>query len=57
MATNQMKAAGKIYEPVTYGGAGHGFMRAGEDPANTNPANKKARDEAFKRWLELMKKI
>ena len=32
-----MKAAGKKYDPVTYDGAGHGFMRAGEDPANTNP--------------------
>ena len=30
--TAAMKAAGKIYEPVTYDGAGHGFMRAGEDP-------------------------
>jgi carboxymethylenebutenolidase len=29
-----MKAAGKKYDPVTYDGAGHGFMRAGEDPAN-----------------------
>ena len=27
-----MKAAGKIHEPVTYEGAGHGFMRAGEQP-------------------------
>src|SRR6202042_1021832 len=27
-----MKAAGKTYEPVTYEGAGHGFMRAGEAP-------------------------
>src|SRR4029079_14662139 len=27
-----MKAAGKTYEVVTYEGAGHGFMRAGEDP-------------------------
>src|SRR5258706_14661571 len=25
-----MKAGGKTYEPVTYDGAGHGFMRAGE---------------------------
>jgi len=56
-ATDAMKAAGKTYEPVTYEGAGHGFMRAGEDPGNTNTANKKARDEAFKRWLELLKKI
>ena len=31
-AVDAMKAAGKKYEPVTYEGAGHGFMRAGEDP-------------------------
>ena len=35
--TEAMKAAGKKYEPVTYDGAGHGFMRAGEDPTNTVP--------------------
>ena len=55
-ATDQMKAAGKTYEPVTYDGAGHGFMRAGEAP-DANDANKKARDDAFKRWLDLLKKI
>jgi carboxymethylenebutenolidase len=43
-----MKKAAKTFEPVTYPGAGHGFMRAGEDPANTVEANKKARDEAWK---------
>jgi carboxymethylenebutenolidase len=52
-----MKEVGKRYEPVTYEGAGHGFMRAGEDPANTVEANKKARDEAWVRWKELLKKI
>jgi carboxymethylenebutenolidase len=52
-----MKKAGKKYEPVTYEGAGHGFMRAGEDPSNTNPANKKAHDEAWQRWLTLLKSI
>jgi carboxymethylenebutenolidase len=52
-----MKEAGKRFEPVTYEGAGHGFMRAGEDPANTVEANKKARDEAWVRWKELLKKI
>jgi carboxymethylenebutenolidase len=51
-----MKAAGKTYEPVTYDGAGHGFMRAGEAP-DANDANKKARDAAFQRWLGLMKGI
>jgi carboxymethylenebutenolidase len=55
-ATDQMKAAGKTYEPVIYDGAGHGFMRAGEAP-DANDANKKARDGAFQRTLELLKKI
>jgi len=49
-----MKAAGKTYEPVTYEGAGHGFMRAGETPDDTNPANKKAREDAWKRWKSLL---
>jgi carboxymethylenebutenolidase len=56
-ATEQMKKAGKTYDPVTYEGAGHGFMRAGEDPGDNNPANKKARDEAWTRWKALLKKI
>ncbi len=43
-----MKKAGKAYEPITYDGAGHGFMRAGEAP-DASPENKKARDEAFTR--------
>jgi carboxymethylenebutenolidase len=55
--TDAMKKAKKRYEPVTYEGAGHGFMRAGEDPANTNPANTKARTEAWQRWLALLKKM
>ena len=50
----KMKAAGKKYEPVTYEGAGHGFMRAGEDPGG-NEANKKAHDEGWQRWLKLLK--
>jgi carboxymethylenebutenolidase len=53
--TAAMKSAGKKYDPVTYEGAGHGFMRAGEDPANTNPDNKKARDQGWERWLKLLK--
>jgi carboxymethylenebutenolidase len=51
-----MKKAGKTYEPVTYEGAGHGFMRAGEEPG-ANEANKKAREEAWKRIKDLLKKI
>jgi carboxymethylenebutenolidase len=51
-----MKKAGKTYEPKIYDGAGHGFMRAGEAP-DTNAANKKAREDAWKRWKELLQKI
>jgi carboxymethylenebutenolidase len=51
-----MKKAGKTYEPVTYDDAGHGFMRAGEEP-NAQDANKRARNQAWERWLALLKKI
>jgi carboxymethylenebutenolidase len=51
----QMKAAGKTYDPVTYDGAGHGFMRAGEAP-DANDANKKARADAWVRWKSLLGK-
>jgi carboxymethylenebutenolidase len=51
-----MKAAGKTYEPVVYAGAGHGFMRAGEDPSG-NAANKKAREDAWKRVKEILRKL
>jgi carboxymethylenebutenolidase len=50
-----MKAAGKTYEPVTYEGAGHGFMRAGEDPTNTVSGNKTAREQGFARLVKLLK--
>jgi len=53
--TAAMKAAGKKYEPVTYDGAGHGFMRAGEDPTNTVPGNKTAREDGFARLVKLLK--
>jgi len=49
-----MKAAGKKFEPVTYDGAGHGFMRAGEAPDAT-PENKKAREEGLARLEKLLK--
>jgi carboxymethylenebutenolidase len=74
-STEAMKTAGKKYDPVTYDGAGHGFMRAGEDPANDAAAkttgddpdakkkhdmavaNKKAHDEGWDRWLQLLKSL
>jgi carboxymethylenebutenolidase len=55
-STELMKSAGKTYEPVIYEGAGHGFMRAGEAP-DANPANKKAREEAWARWKQLLGKL
>jgi carboxymethylenebutenolidase len=51
-----MKQEGKSYDPMTYEGAGHGFMRDGEDPAGKEP-NKKARDEAWTRWKSILGKI
>ena len=44
-----MKAAGKKYDPVTYEGAGHGFMRAGEDPANDAASKNTADDPESKK--------
>ncbi|HET9743826.1 MAG TPA: dienelactone hydrolase family protein [Terriglobales bacterium] len=54
-AKEDMKAAGKTYDPVVYDDAGHGFMRAGEAPDATE-GNKKAHEDAWKRWKDLLKK-
>ncbi|MGO4881558.1 MAG: dienelactone hydrolase family protein [Bryobacteraceae bacterium] len=50
-----MKALGKKYDAVTYEGAGHGFMRAGEQPDATE-GNSKARNEAWVRVKEILAK-
>ena len=55
-STELTKKAGKTYEPVTYDEAGHGFMRAGEAP-DANEPNKKAREEAWKRWKTILGKL
>ena len=62
-----MKALSRQYDPVTYEGAGHGFMRAGDASPPANEAdqkmrddysgNRKARDEAWVRWKTLLAKI
>jgi len=54
--TEAMKEAGKTYEQVTYEGAGHGFMRSGEDPSGS-AADKDAQIKAWERWKNLLKKI
>jgi len=66
-AMNELK---KKFEPVTYDGAGHGFMRAGDapEPTDTTAAdyqkqldawrfNRSARDEAWTRWKKLLAAI
>lgn len=65
--TEAMKELKKPYDIVTYEGAGHGFMRAGDAPEpgadasqqmrDGYPANKKGRDAAWVRWKELLKKL
>jgi carboxymethylenebutenolidase len=65
--TDLMKAAAKSYEPVIYDGAGHGFMRAGKMPPpavdagqkalDDFAANKKARDEGWKRVKAILGRI
>lgn len=51
-----MKSAGREFEPVIYEGAGHGFMRSGEEPSGRE-ADKKARTEAWERWRALLRKL
>ncbi len=52
--TEAMKAAGKKYDPVIYDGAGHGFMRAGQQP-DASDANKKAWEQGFQKMLGVLK--
>jgi carboxymethylenebutenolidase len=52
-----MQKLGKKFDPKVYEGAGHGFMRMGEDPGNTNPANVTARKEAMGRLTGLLKEM
>jgi len=51
-----MNSLGKNYDPVVYPGAGHGFMRAGEEP-HAVEANQKAHDASWERWKSLLKKL
>jgi carboxymethylenebutenolidase len=56
VSVDEMKKAGKIYEPVTYDDAGHAFMRRGEEQ-NATDANKKAREQSWERWLGILEKL
>ena len=68
--TQAMTELKKKFDPVTYDGAGHGFMRAGEAPEPTDTtaadyqkqldtwrANRTARDAAWDRWKKLLAAI
>src|SRR5262249_10751270 len=48
-----MKGLGKKYDYVTYDGAGHGFMRSGQDPSGPE-ADQKARTAAWERLKKLL---
>lgn len=51
-----MNEFGKTYEYEIYEGAGHAFMRAGDDP-NADEASKAARDAAWERFKNLFSEI
>jgi carboxymethylenebutenolidase len=59
--TEAMKELKKNYDPVTYDGAGHGFMRAGDAPEPVAPAAKgdavadKAATDAYDKALTAYK--
>ena len=53
---SMMQDAGKTYEPVIYGGAGHGFMRRGMT-ADPGDPNGQAYQEAWERWLMLLEQL
>jgi carboxymethylenebutenolidase len=52
----QMKDLGKTFEKSIYPGAGHGFMRSGDDPTGME-ANIKGRNAAWERWKTLLRRI
>ncbi|MFZ2493664.1 MAG: dienelactone hydrolase family protein [Thermoanaerobaculia bacterium] len=51
-----MQRQDKVFDPVIYPGAGHAFMRLGEEASGTE-ANRSARDQAWTRWLRELKAI
>jgi carboxymethylenebutenolidase len=51
-----MEKHGKTFQSVIYPGAGHTFMRLGEE-ANASDANRTAREQAWSRWATLLRVI
>lgn len=52
-----MKELGKKFEPVTYEGAGHGFMRAGDAPEPKAPASTGDKDADAKATQDYLKAL
>jgi carboxymethylenebutenolidase len=53
--TQALMAARKLtFDPVIYEGAGHAFMRLGEQP-DASEANRRAYLQAWERWLRLLR--
>lgn len=52
----RMDTFGKRYDVEIYDGAGHGFMRSGDDPAASRP-NKTARDQAWQRLTAILASV
>jgi carboxymethylenebutenolidase len=55
--TEAMKELKKTFEPVTYEGAGHGFMRAGDAPEPTPPTAKGDKEADDKAAAEYQKAL
>ncbi len=51
-----MKQAGKTFDPVIYTGAGHGFMRAGEEP-NPKAENQAGREAGWVRVKKILSEL
>jgi len=56
VSIEEMERAGKTYETFTFDGAGHAFMRRGEEE-NPKTANKKAMEESWERWLKILENL
>lgn len=51
-----MRKVNKTYNYKIYEGAGHGYMRQGDDPEGSEP-NKKARDESWERIINILEEL
>ncbi len=51
-----MKLSGKTYDYKIYPGAGHAYMRSGDDPAGS-PENKEARNQSWARIKDVLGKL